>query len=161
MKINKTIGNQFAAIFSALIISSLSTCIAHSVNHEIELPKQAYKIKEIHPDKDQYEVDFVIDAANFSYKYVDMIRGNLLSDNYELCKKSAISKWQLSPIVNSGNVFWIIEMYSSVDKKKYAVLNVEQKVGATNNMVRQIFSVSFTNYNSKISIPSNIGEFCE
>ncbi|MGH8042000.1 MAG: hypothetical protein ACREPN_08155 [Rudaea sp.] len=151
-------------VFVAIVAAFMASCAAHQTLLGIEIPASATNVKFVHRSPNDEGITFDLQTGNSSYKYVNVIRKHLIDVGYSLCRKSAISTWQSLPTRDIGQRdktnYWLIEMYTTSDKQRFALLRVNENLNTNNRSVTQKFLVASQTISSGTPNFANINEFC-
>lgn len=152
---------NLALIFVCATSLFASGCVRSSTLVGIEVPASATSVE--YSSSNATGLKFTIQSQPSSYKYVDNERKQIIESGYALCKKSAISTWQPFPEPGNRsdkNKYWLIEMYTTKDKKKFILLRVDEKINPHDKLATQRFIIASQNIGSGKPNLSNINEFC-
>jgi hypothetical protein len=150
--------------FSITLIALANIISGCSLSHSyprITVPKNAYDVSIVQPDRNQYGVKFTINVPNYSYKYFSAISTQIVDQGYAKCQKSAISNWQPMPGQLSKNDNLIVTMFATRKRDKFIVVRVEQLNKDSGGDAIQRFSIAFQDVSHGKPNLSNISEFCD
>jgi len=109
-------------------------------------------------------VSFQIVSRPDSYDHIDVIRKDIKALGYELCTKSAVSKWAPRPTSaqdHADKKFWIVEVYSSSHYTKFLTLRVFGSPSNDRRTWSQQFSVASQEVQEGRQNMDSIKEFCD
>jgi hypothetical protein len=128
------------------------------------LPAGATSVTYSNSSKTDSGVAFHMVSAPNSYQYVDAVRRKLSASGYELCGKSAISKWTPRPTYprNSAEYgYWINELYATKGHGKFFLIRVDAIPDMSGQTWRQAFTLATQSIASGHQNTSSIREFCD
>ena len=147
-----------------VVAAFMASCAAHQTLLGIEIPGSATNVKYVHHSSNDEGITFDLRTSPSSYKYVDEIRKHLIDVGYSLCTKSAISTWQSLPTRHSEQRdptnYWLVEMYTTNDKQRFALLRVDENLNPNDQSVTQRFLIASQTVSSGAQHFANVAEFC-